>query len=62
MLYAILCYNDEDVVWSWSKAKGAAVMGRLGAVHEKLVAQGKLGASARPLPRLTQGGAGCWVD
>jgi len=21
MLYAILCYNEEDVVWSWSKER-----------------------------------------
>ena len=28
MLYAILCYNDEDVVWSWSKEEDDAVMDR----------------------------------
>ena len=29
MLYAVLCYNDEDIVYSWSKEEDAAVMGRL---------------------------------
>ena len=50
MQYAILCYNDEDIVWSWSKEEDAAVMGRLGVVHERLVKQGKLGTSLRLLP------------
>ncbi len=50
MLYAILCYNDEDVVWSWTKEEDAAVMGRLNVVHEKLQAEGKLGPSLRLLP------------
>ena len=50
MLYALLCYNDEDVVWSWTKEEDAAVMGRLNVVHEKLHAEGKLGPSLRLLP------------
>ncbi len=50
MLYTILCYNDEDVVWSWSKEEDDAVMARLGVVHEKLVKEGKLGPSLRLLP------------
>ena len=29
MLYAVLCYNDEDVVYSWSKEEDAAVMARI---------------------------------
>ena len=33
MLYAMLCYNDEDVVWSWSKEEDDAVMARLGVVR-----------------------------
>jgi len=36
MLYAILCYHDEDVVWSWTKEEDDAVMGRLAAVRERL--------------------------
>jgi hypothetical protein len=50
MLYTILCYNDEDVVWSWSKEQEAAVMDRLAAVQERLTASGKLGPSLRLLP------------
>ena len=50
MLYTLLCYNKEDVVWSWTKEEDDAVMGRLAVVHEKLVRQGKLGPSLRLLP------------
>ena len=50
MLYTVLCYNREDVVWSWTKEEDAAVMGRLSVVHEKLVRDGKLGPSLRLLP------------
>ena len=45
MMYAVLCYNDEDVVWFWSKEEDASVMARLGAVQEKLSRAGKLGPS-----------------
>ena len=50
MLYTILCYNNEDAVSSWSKEQDAAVMGRLGVVHERLIRAGKMGASLRLLP------------
>jgi hypothetical protein len=50
MLYAILCYNEEDVVWSWSKEEDAAVMARLGAVQDRLAKAGKLGPALRLLP------------
>jgi hypothetical protein len=50
MMYAILCYNDEDMVWSWSKEEDAAVMARLGAVQERLSRAGKMGPSLRLLP------------
>ena len=50
MLYALLCYNKEDVVWSWTKEEDDAVMSRLSVVHEKLVGEGKLGPSLRLLP------------
>jgi hypothetical protein len=50
MLYTLLCYNKEDVVWSWTKEEDDAVMSRLAVVHEKLVRQGKLGPSLRLLP------------
>ena len=50
MLYAILCYNDEATVFSWSKEEDDAVMGRLNLVHEKWEKAGKLKPSLRLLP------------
>ncbi|HEX5262327.1 MAG TPA: YciI family protein [Phenylobacterium sp.] len=50
MLYALLCYNSEEVVFSWSKAEDDEVMAKLGAVHSKLAEKGKLGPSLRLLP------------
>ena len=50
MLYAILCYNCEDVIGQWSKADDDAVMEKLGAVNQKLASQGRLGPVARLLP------------
>jgi hypothetical protein len=50
MLYAILCYHDEDFVGSWTKEQDAAVMQKLSVVQEKLANQGRLGPVARLLP------------
>ena len=50
MLYAILCYHDEDFVGSWSKDQDEAVMKKLAVVQEKLASQGRLGPVARLLP------------
>ncbi len=50
MLYAILCYNSEDIVGSWSKDEEAAVMARLIKVQERIDQQGRLGPVARLLP------------
>ena len=50
MLYAILCYHEEDVVWSWSQEEDKAVMDRLAVVNERLTKAGKMGASLRLLP------------
>lgn len=50
MMYAILCYHEEDVVCSWSKEEDAAVMAKLAVVQERLVKAGKMGASLRLLP------------
>lgn len=50
MLYAVLCYHDENLVWSWSKEEEDALMGKIGAVRGRLTAQGKLGASLRLMP------------
>ena len=50
MLYAILCYHDEDLVGSWSREHDASVMEKLAVVHEKLKKEGRLGPVARLLP------------
>ncbi|HWF63719.1 MAG TPA: YciI family protein [Rhizomicrobium sp.] len=50
MLYTLICYNKEEVVWSWSREEDEAVMARLGKVHERLTREGKLGPSLRLLP------------
>ncbi|RCW79778.1 YciI family protein [Phyllobacterium bourgognense] len=50
MLYAILCYNPEDVVSSWTKEEDDAVMARLAVVQDELTKQGRLGPVARLLP------------
>jgi hypothetical protein len=50
MLYAILCYHDEDLVGSWSKEQDADVMKKLAVVQDKLAKQGRLGPVARLLP------------
>ena len=53
MLYAILCYNSEEIVESWSKEENDAVMARLDAVNQKLISQGRLGPTARLMPTTT---------
>jgi len=50
MLYAILCYHDEDFVGSWTKEQDVAVMKKLAVVQDKLKKQGRLGPVARLLP------------
>lgn len=50
MLYAVLCYNQEDVVGSRSQAEDDAVMGRLQTVNDRLAKAGRLGPVARLLP------------
>ena len=50
MMYAVLCYNDEKTVWSWSKQEEEAVMARLEEVRTRLVKTGKMGTSLRLLP------------
>jgi hypothetical protein len=50
MLYAVLCYNSEDVVCSWTKEEDDAVMARLDVVHQKLEKQGRFGPAIRLMP------------
>jgi hypothetical protein len=50
MLYAILCYDSEDVVGSWTKEEDDAVMAKLAVVQDKLTKQGRLGPVARLMP------------
>jgi hypothetical protein len=53
MLYTILCYNDQDMVCSWTKEQDEEVMGKLIAVQEKLARRKKLGPVARLGPTTT---------
>ena len=50
MLYALLCYNNEDKVFAWSKEEDDAVMAKLNVVHDNLARQGKFGPALRLLP------------
>ena len=50
MLYALLCYNDEDMVFSWSKEEDDAVMAKLNVVHQRLAKAGKFGPAVRLMP------------
>lgn len=50
ILYAILCYDSEEVVGAWSAETETAVMARLGAVQDRLRAEGRLGPVARLMP------------
>jgi hypothetical protein len=50
MLYAVLCYNNEDITGSWTKEEDGMVMARLTAVTDRLDKAGKLGPVARLMP------------
>src|SRR3954453_4024687 len=50
MLYAILCYDSEDIVGAWTKEEEDAAMAKLAVVREKLAREGRLGPVARLLP------------
>ncbi len=50
MLYAVLCYNDEQITGSWTQAEDDRVMARLKEVTDKLERAGKLGPVARLMP------------
>lgn len=50
MLYAVLCYNNEDAVFAWPQEREAEVMDKLAKVQEGMAKKGKLGPSLRLLP------------
>ena len=50
MLYAILCYDNEAVVGSWTQEKDDQVMADLGVVIHKLAEKRQLGPVARLMP------------
>jgi hypothetical protein len=53
MLYAILCYDSEAVVHSWTKEEDAAAIAKLEVVTDELARQGRLGPVARLMPTTT---------
>ena len=53
MVYAILCYSDETITLSSTKAEDDMVMARLAAVTDKAAQSGKLGPVARLMPTTT---------
>jgi hypothetical protein len=53
MLYAILCYDSEDVVESWTPEQDAAVIAKLDVVTDRLAREGRLGPVARLMPTTT---------
>jgi hypothetical protein len=50
MLYAILCYDSEAAVGSWTKEQDDAALAKLSVVKQKLAREGRLGPTARLLP------------
>ena len=42
MMYAVLCYNNEEMVCGWSREQDDAVMAALSKVHDKWESAGKL--------------------
>ena len=50
MLYAILCYDSEAAVGSWTKEEDAAAIAKLDVVQEKLTREGRLGPVVRLMP------------
>lgn len=53
MQYAILCYDSEDVVESWTPEQDAAVVAKLEVVTARLAREGRLGPVARLMPTTT---------
>ena len=53
MLYAILCYNDENITDNWTPQEDAEVMAQLALVQQDLSRAGRLGPVARLQPTRT---------
>jgi hypothetical protein len=50
MLYAILCYDSEEITSAWTQAQDEAAVTKLNAVSQGLAQQGRLGPVARLMP------------
>ncbi|MBV9945492.1 MAG: YciI family protein [Myxococcales bacterium] len=50
MLYAILCYDSEAVVGSWTKEQDDAAIAKLDVVQARLTRERRLGPVARLMP------------
>ena len=50
MMYAVLCYNNEEMVCGWSNEQDDAVMAALTVAHDKWEKAGKLKPAIRLLP------------
>ena len=50
MMYAILCYDSEEVVSAWTKEQDEAAVAALTKVQDKLARQGRLGPVGRLMP------------
>lgn len=50
MLYALLCYHDENVVNSWSKEEDDAVLAKRRRVTHQMTDQGQMGPAIRLMP------------
>jgi len=53
MLYAIFCYDSEDIVGAWTKEQDDAAIAKLGVVKQKLAQAGRLGPTVRLMPTTT---------
>lgn len=52
MLYAMLAYHVEETVTAWSQQEDDDLMEDLLSVHDRLVAEGKIGPAARLGPTM----------